>query len=402
MPIDSSLFKIVFIVFILIVFVFIVDIVVFKVRTMKRSLSTGEEQKDSVEVPMASIVYAIPDRRQKKKQRRKKKEKTEEASTSQSEEKELLTADKIVIPNGMDDSSFAINFLSALHPHPLDETIKFVEDTHKYYVRWHETPKFDDGSDTLSVSGVIKKYSNEFDAQKIAQKIVNGGKHDKPGSKYHGMSVSEIVESWAANGKKASETGTKVHLLFELFLNGLVDLRKDFYHFKVVRQFLAWYDGITADGLIPYRTELRMRTDVKTQITGTADGIFVRADHPAPEDCDNTLTLTIFDWKNSKEIKTHNRWQSMKGLMSDFDDCNLNKYSIQQNFYAYMMEHQRYGGFMFKGRKYKKTKIDSASLVVVHDNREEAGIYKIGNMRQQIAEMMTEREEELKKKRASK
>ena len=264
--------------------------------------------------------------------------------------------------------------LSRKHAHPLDDSIRFVENTHTYSVRWENTDEYR-SADILSVSGVVKGYFNEFDSESISNNIVKNRKHTKPGTKYYGMTANDIMVSWAKKGKIAAETGTKVHFIIECFYNGMIV--EPYKKFKVIKQFMAWHEKNVVGKLIPFRSELRLRTDHRSKITGTADMLFVSHKQPIPDECESTLFLYMRDWKCSNGIKWENRWQQGKGPCEGMADCNGNKYTLQQNLYKDMLEHPRYGGFKYNGHMYKRTKVICMQLIVVHDTYSDAEVIQV-------------------------
>ncbi len=53
-------------------------------------------------------------------------------------------------------------------------------------------------------------------------------------------------------------------------------------------------------------------------------------------------TLSIYDWKFSKEIQTHSYGKKGLGAASDLNDCNTTHYSLQLNLYREILE-KKYG-----------------------------------------------------------
>lgn len=64
-------------------------------------------------------------------------------------------------------------FLKELHPDPRDESLKFIAETHSYFIN---------GVKTLgSVTGLIHAFCNEFDADAIIQAMRSGRRWPRPG-----------------------------------------------------------------------------------------------------------------------------------------------------------------------------------------------------------------------------
>ena len=69
-------------------------------------------------------------------------------------------------------------------------------------------------------------------------------------------------------------------------------------------------------------------------IRGRFDAIFVRE---SSEDFTYPVVY-LFDWKNSKEIATYSKYkQKLHGPLSEYDDCELNNYTIQLYIYKYIL-----------------------------------------------------------------
>jgi hypothetical protein len=190
-------------------------------------------------------------------------------------------------------------FLAAKNCHRLDKTIRFVEDSHKYYVQWLvDLTKKDEAFtsvDTVSVSGFVHAYFEAFDADTIIDRMQKG-KNFSAG-KYAGMSKQEIKDQWTANGNTASRIGTNSHYLLELYHNGDIDLQGKFGHLKIVQDFFKWKMEVYEPmGLVPFRTEMRLRSDATLKLTGTADLLCVKADHGTPEETGSVLSVHVIDW----------------------------------------------------------------------------------------------------------
>lgn len=286
------------------------------------------------------------------------------------------------------------SFLAAATPHPLDATIRFVEDTHAYYVAWfHEKPDDFVSTDTMSTSQFIHQFFPAFDAMAIIEKMQRGRKfHLGP---YANMTPDQIKAQWDENGRKASQQGTFFHLLCELDMNNELDLGP-YEHVHEVQQYLGWKrKHFMEKNLVPFRTELRMRSDAGTRLTGTADLIAIQDNHPAPEDCNGVLTLHLRDWKNSKAIKMTNFFSKGYGLCAALDDCNYVHYALQQNLYRWFLE-TFYANWTWRGKRYTSVSVASMQLVVCHPNHgEEALVVDLPNLQHLVRDMVELRRQHL-------
>lgn len=107
---------------------------------------------------------------------------------------------------------FGINFKiphddSVLHlekanQHPLDSRMKYDPQFHKYY--------FDGKKLKYSVTGVVKKYFEEFIPELIAEKMINSKNWPRPQYMHpdgQPFTVSDIVQEWEAAGLLARNQG---------------------------------------------------------------------------------------------------------------------------------------------------------------------------------------------------
>lgn len=203
--------------------------------------------------------------------------------------------------------------LALQNPHPRDERVRYVDETHTYFLDGRALP--------LSVSGLWARYFPHFDAdgpshrRPAADRVSRclgappprTGTLDKyfdiwavdPKSKYHTLirylslvhnmdatqQREEIKRLWNANGADASDAGTCMHRDIEFHLNGLAPEAPDTPEFA---QFREWRRTFMADaGLQPYRTEFSIYdedADLAGQIDclmRTADGKYVMVDWSA-------------------------------------------------------------------------------------------------------------------------
>jgi len=276
-------------------------------------------------------------------------------------------------------------FLSAKNPHPLDMTIKFVEETHVYYVKFH-TGNFS-CEHVLSTSGFVGNYFSHFNADLIVSKMGQRTRN----TKYKGMTNDQIKAAWQKNGEQASAIGTNFHFLLESYYNGMDLTPYDDY--GVVQQFRRWHEKhVVPQKLVPFRSEQRMRTDLKTRLTGTADMLFALA---VQDPASGVLKLVMRDWKFSKEIKFSSPFPGTYGCCSHLDNCNFNKYLLQQNVYKYMLE-RFYTNWKYQGHVYERVEVVDMALAVFHDSQDDFQHINLTSIQPLIEEMFLDREQQLK------
>jgi len=280
-------------------------------------------------------------------------------------------------------------YLAEQTPHPKDASIQFEEDTHTYYVNYH----MDDGKlpdeflteGHISASGLIHQYFEEFQPDKAID-LMRRGRNWNSANKYYGLTDEEIKTGWEKNGKRCAAEGTWYHGLLErdmngVYLDGSQGLRDSaFGHLPPVQQYLHWKETYFTPNLEAFRTELRMRGGIGLRLTGTADLIAIRRNHPPPDQCGGVLELHIIDWKFSKEIKQTNKWANHRsgkgygvGLCRDLLDTNFSHYCLQQCLYKRLLE-TYFPNWVWRGRQYSSVKVVSMKLAVFHENHAPHGL----------------------------
>jgi ATP-dependent exoDNAse (exonuclease V) beta subunit len=231
-------------------------------------------------------------------------------------------------------------YLAEKNPHPLDANIKFDEGPHTYHI--------DGDSNYKSVTTWNHSHFGKFDSDKIIEKMMSNPEKWKK-NKYFGMTKLEIKSLWRENGRKAAESGTKMHYDIECFYNN-----KEVENSSIEYEyFLRFYKQ--NNELKPYRTEW-MIYDKELRFAGSIDMIFENEDG----------TLEIYDWKRSKEIKKENKWQSaITPCIEHLPDSNFWHYALQLNTYKALLE-KNYG-----------KKVKGLYLICLHPDNKNSSYQKI-------------------------
>jgi ATP-dependent exoDNAse (exonuclease V) beta subunit len=210
----------------------------------------------------------------------------------------------------------APTYLALLNPHEKDKLIEFQELGHKYFINGE--------SGYTSITTLISKLFEHFDANKIIDKMLNGKKMLEPTYKYFGMTREEIIALWEANGKEASEKGTAMHENIEKYYNN-IDVIDNSIEYGFFRKFIVDYK------LKPYRTEWTVFY-TKYKLCGSIDMIFENPDG----------TLQIYDWKRVKSIEyeAFGNKTSIVPCLKDMPDTNFWHYALQLNLYKTILEEQ--------------------------------------------------------------
>lgn len=224
--------------------------------------------------------------------------------------------------------------------------VKFTEEQHKYT---HSEIRY------LSVSKLISKFKQPFQKKywasyKTLEAMVPVDIFYYYKNKYgrnfvwllaHTVDQEEfeknkqdLINKWAADNKKAVNTGNKFHYKkedesYELGTEINLTDGKTYNVFKKeriknVNESLTENLLDLEEGFYP---ELLVWNH-KYKLAGQADKVYITEDKH----------IDIGDYKTNKAIKKENPFQSMKGALGHLDDCNYNHYCLQISCYAWMLE----------------------------------------------------------------
>ncbi len=278
--------------------------------------------------------------------------------------------------------------LQQQNPHLRDDIVWLEEtnDLHLYHVKY-DGVNFETVNN-LSTSSVAEHYSARYDKFDAMSKML-AGKQWGPNHKKYGKAFSndkealaqnllKLLKEWKQNNINAIQLGKFVHFLIECHCNGKLDLLTHpvYARFAHIRQYLKWryihFDPLFKE----YRTEFPFASDATYRRVGTCDLLAVRKDHPLPNQCGSTLTLSMFDWKNAllneKGFKTREmtKPEKMKGPCKKLDECNVSHYTIQQNDYEYLAT-TYYQDWLYNGHVYKKVRFEQKQLIGLHETHED-------------------------------
>jgi ATP-dependent exoDNAse (exonuclease V) beta subunit len=267
--------------------------------------------------------------------------------------------------------------------HPRDEYIKFYNRGHRYEILCDKKSKY------TSVTTWNHKHFPKFDADAVITNIFNS-KSWGPDNKYWGMTAEQIKASWKNNGDAVASAGTNLHEKIENFMNdkylefdySLKDLyekyksvNKDNIDEQVEWEYFLHFVRDHQE-LKPYRTEW-MIFDEDLKLAGSIDMVFENPDG----------TLSIYDWKRSKDISKVNGWKkfAINPLICHMPDSNFWHYALQLNTYKSILE-----------RKYDK-KVTKLCLVRLHpDIKEETyELIEVPILTKEITDLFEEREKEV-------
>jgi ATP-dependent exoDNAse (exonuclease V) beta subunit len=263
--------------------------------------------------------------------------------------------------------------------HQRDSLIKFYARGHKYEIKTDPKTKY------TSVTTWNHKHFPKFDADAIIANIFKS-KAWGPDHKYWGQTAEQIKASWKSNGDSVSGAGTSLHERIENFMNN-DNFENDYVHQDLYTSLIQEMDDqpeweyflqFVRDhpNLKPYRTEW-MIFDEDLKIAGSIDMVYENPDG----------TLSIYDWKRSKDITKVNNWNkfALNPLISHMPDTNFWHYALQLNTYKAILE-----------RKYGKI-VTKLCLVRLHPDNEEKTyeLLDVPILTKEITELFEERVKEI-------
>lgn len=195
--------------------------------------------------------------------------------------------------------------------------VSLKKDTHQYF----DT----DGRQYLSVSRLLERTGDKFDAQKISAICAGKGK-------YSGMNQAEVLKQWDMKRERASDHGTRIHDALERYSNyGQID-EDDVALTPMLQSVCSDYLGYKKNmsEVILYSPNMAA---LGTFIAGTTDKVLVTSTR-------NGLT-DIEDYKTNLEkgiefVNSANKF--MKAPFDHLQDCNYIKYCLQLSCYGVMYE----------------------------------------------------------------
>lgn len=248
--------------------------------------------------------------------------------------------------------------LSIRNSHPRDLHIQFFEEGHKYCIAFEPEVKY------TSVTTWNHHHFPQFNADEVIRNMMKG-KNWKEGHKYWGLTAEQIKAMWNSNKDSVAGAGTDLHYEIECFNND-TDLGDDYSNMDLYEKYIQNHNDLPDTKSIewkyfinfikdhshlkPFRTEwLVYHEDAK--IAGSIDMVYENPDG----------TLSIYDWKRSKNITRINTFNkfAINPIICHLPDSNFWHYCLQLNTYKYILE-----------AKYGK-KIKELFLVRLHPDAEE-------------------------------
>jgi len=211
-------------------------------------------------------------------------------------------------------------FLAEKNRHERDQHITFDEGPHIYTV-------LGEYGTYTSVTTLVHKQFQDFDADLIIDKMLKSPKMTDPTYKYFGMTKQDIKRTWNEKRDNSASAGTDMHYDIECFYNEqeVVNESIEYQYFK---EFVRDFPELKA-----YRTEWMVYYE-ELKLSGSIDMIFENPDG----------TLQIYDWKRCQEIVHETNFDQFAKptFLRHLPDTNFWHYALQLNIYKKILE-DKYG-----------------------------------------------------------
>ena len=191
-----------------------------------------------------------------------------------------------------------------------------------------------------SVSKIVEVMHAPFDKESVANKTFSKYFND-PNSKYYHMSVQEIIDSWNVKAELGRNNGKILDTYIGMILENheskdILEKYKSSLSEIVATNKCNIFDKFYKENVenkLEYVTREQILHDETTGVVGRFDALFLKNDAKLP----GLQNLLLIDWKNTEKIETSNLYNKLKGPLYKYDDCELNRYTIQLYIYVYIL-----------------------------------------------------------------
>ena len=191
-----------------------------------------------------------------------------------------------------------------------------------------------------SVSKIVEVMHAPFDKECVANKTFSKYFND-PNSKYYHMSVQEIIDSWNAKAELGRNNGKILDTYIGMILENheskdILEKYKTSLSESVATNKCNIFDKFYKENVenkLEYVTREQILHDETNGVVGRFDALFLKNDAKLP----GVQNLLLIDWKNTEKIETSNLYNKLKGPLYKYDDCELNRYTIQLYIYVYIL-----------------------------------------------------------------
>ena len=190
-----------------------------------------------------------------------------------------------------------------------------------------------------SVSKIVEAMYTPFDKEGVANKTFAKYFND-PNSKYYHMSVQEILASWNAKAELGRNNGKALDTYIGMILENheseeILEKYKSSLN-EIAANKCNVFDKFYNENIVnklEYVTREQILHDETKGVVGRFDAMFLKNDTKLP----GVQNLLLIDWKNTEKIETSNSYTKLKGPLYKYDDCELNRYTIQLYIYVHIL-----------------------------------------------------------------
>jgi len=212
----------------------------------------------------------------------------------------------------------------------------------------------------ISVTRLIEEYTQEFDAETIAQRVANKS----------GKSVQEVLDEWEYKNKFSCEKGSTCHEFAQSRWSGE---KYNFLEFDGSGEYLYAVGLIQLQAINFYNDYMdKLELVANEYVVGSCDfdvasaidALFVNK---------ATGGLVLVDYKTNSDIHKNEKYAGkMKAPLSSLKDTTLNHYAIQLSIYKYLVE------------KYAGVKVDEMFIVYMSENIENYEIIDVPYLKKEV------------------
>lgn len=178
----------------------------------------------------------------------------------------------------------------------------------------------------ISVTTLIKKYSNEFDPT---------GEITERYAKKNNLTVGEVKAKWEQIADISIKRGKSIHTAIENYFNGF-----DYEYPEIINQ-------VKSLKVLGTKKSEVMLHNAKFRLAGIADLIV-----------SHNNRFDIYDYKTNKAFNYFNSYgQKLLYPLNHLDDCEYNKYALQLSLYGYLLGNIRRLSILWINHDNKLTQI---------------------------------------------
>ncbi len=237
------------------------------------------------------------------------------------------------------------------------QRITFKEETHSYFIDGEPT-------NTLSVTGLLKKFKKEFDKVTISKRV----------AKKRNITVEELLAEWNDNNLYSTTLGTMLHKYIENhYCNKKEKYQGSLRHLgqeeklKILNTLpilIGYFHNFFRDNshLQCIKSEIILGDIEDTKICGTSDLL-----------CYNIKTkqYELLDFKTNKKMENSSHGKLFYPFET-MSEGQINEYTIQLNVYKFFIE------------KYTNIRLDKLKIVWFNSSNEDYKIYNIPSIQNSI------------------